>query len=335
MAEYTHLSDSDPELAPYIAELMAQSSAPTEEFDMDTDRKSFNAGVEEFNKANAHRLPKETEYRITDHELDVVDGKIRVRSLIPISEEGSTYPLMVWFHGGGWTNGNIEGDDHQLRAICVELQISVLNVEYRLAPENPHPTGLNDAYSALKWAAENAGLLCADLKKGFLVAGLSAGGNFAAVLAHRAQNDAFFKGRELTGQILQVPMVLHPHAVPEKYKPRLLSFEQNKHAPFMTAKDALSCYAYLGGSPTDPEVSPLLYPSHAGLSPAFIQVCGLDPLRDEGLLYETLLREEGVKTKIIAYPGSPHAFQYVFPDTKIAEKWKQDFREGINFLLAQ
>lgn len=55
---------------------------------------------------------------------------------------------------------------------------------------------------------------------------------------------------------------------------------------------------YLGGSPTDPEVSPLLYPSHAGLPPAFIQVAGLDPLRDEGILYEKLLREAGVQTKL-------------------------------------
>lgn len=62
----------------------------------------------------------------------------------------------------------------------------------------------------------------------------------------------------------------------------------------------------LGGSPTDPEILPLLYPSHRGLAPTIIQVCGMDPLHSEDLLYESLLKSEGVKTKLTVYPGVPH-----------------------------
>ncbi|KAJ7465459.1 Alpha/Beta hydrolase protein, partial [Mycena galericulata] len=338
MAEFSYLSDPDPELAPQLAQRKAISPPPLD--NIDERRKLFNSFIEAANAAYAPQLPKDTEYRIADHKLDVVDGTIRVRSLIPVAKERShqTFPLMVWFHGGGWMIGNIELDDYQLRTICVELQISILNVEYRLAPENPHPTGLEDCYSALKWvccdpAATSTSLFSADLMKGFLVCGLSAGGNLAAILAHRARDDPFFEDKKLTGQLLQVPPVVHPNAVPEKYKPRLLSFEQNKDAPLLTAKDGMLSYHLLGGSPTDPEVSPLLYPSHAGLPPAFIQVCGLDPLRDEGLLYEALLREDGVDTKIIAYPGVPHGFQVLLPSLKMAKKWEQDFKAGIRFLL--
>ncbi|KAJ7463528.1 Alpha/Beta hydrolase protein [Mycena galericulata] len=333
MAEFSHLSDPDLVLAPQLAHLKATAPPPPD--NISERRKLFNSFIEAAQAAYAPRLPKDTEYRLADHQLQVLDGNIRVRSLIPVAKEGShqTYPLMVWIHGGGWMNGNIEFDDYQLRAICVELQISILNVEYRLAPEHPHPTGLNDCYSALKWAAYWASFFSADLQKGFLVCGLSAGGNLAAILAHRARVDPFFKDKQLTGQLLQVPVIVHPDAAPEKYKPRLLSFEQNKDAPLFNAKDAFSCYDNLGGSPTDPEVSPLLYPSHGGLPPAFIQVCGLDPLRDEAFLYEALLRGAGVKTKIIAYPGVPHGFQYLFSSSKMATKWEEDYKEGIRFLL--
>jgi len=125
-------------------------------------------------------------------------------------------------------------DDTYMRRLCVDLQISILNVQYRLAPEFPFPTGINDAYAALKWAAENTSQLSSSPSKGFIVGGLSAGGNFTAVLSRRARDDPFFEGRQLTGQLLQVPVIIHPSAYPEEYKAELNSFEQLKEAPFLT-----------------------------------------------------------------------------------------------------
>jgi len=330
MTEYSHLSEPDPEFAPFIAQL----SAPAPQvYDLEAQRQRFNTRfLESAKQTYAPGLPKETEYRVTDYHVDVADGKILVRSLIPTSKEGS-YPLMVWLHGGGWTSGDVELDDYQLRAICVELQISILNVDYRLAPEYPHPTGLNDSYAALKWATESTELLSADLKKGFIVAGLSAGAHLAAVIAHQTRDDPFFKAKKLTGSLHQIPSVLNPSAMPEKYKPFLLSYEQNKDAPLLTTERLIGSWNRLGGNPADPEVSPLLYPSHKGLAPAVIQACGLDPLRDEALLYDRLLREDGVKTKTIAYPGVPHGFQYLFPALKMAVKWEEDYRAGLRWLL--
>ncbi|KAJ7650814.1 Alpha/Beta hydrolase protein [Roridomyces roridus] len=296
-------------------------------------RKQFEESVGEAAKRTySPGLPKETEYRVKDYDVEVEDGvKIQVRTLVPASGQ-NRYPLLVWIHGGGWTTGNVEMDDYQLRAICVELQISIVNIEYRLAPEHPHPIGLNDCYAALKWAAKSQDLLSADLKKGFIIGGMSAGGNYAAVLAHRARDDTFFEDKKITGQVLQIPALVHPDAVPEKYKDRLLSFgEQNKFAPILARDEVMWYYKMLQGTPTDPEISPLLSPSHSGLPPAVIQICGLDPLRDEGLLYDKLLKEEGVKTRMTVYPGLPHAFNYVFPN--LAVGWEKDYREGLRWIL--
>ncbi|KAF7365280.1 Abhydrolase-3 domain-containing protein [Mycena venus] len=332
MAEYSRLSEPDPEFAPYVAQLTGTPQV----YDVEERRNRFNSRfIETAKKCYAPGLPKETKYGVADHHVDVANGKILVKSLVPISEErlDATYPLMVWMHGGGWATGNVDMDDYQLRAICVELQISILNVEYRLVPEHPHPTSLNDCYTALKWAASSPELFSADLKKGFIVGGFSAGGHLATVLAHRARDDPFFNDKPLTGQLLQVPALLHPNAIPEKYKLSLLSYEQNKQAPFLPQESIVWSYNQLGGIPTDPEVSPLLYPSHKGLVPAVIQVCGLDPLRDEDLLYDSLLKDAGVKTRTATYSGVPHAFQYVFPTLKAAVKWAEDYRTGLRWLL--
>ncbi|KAJ7134552.1 Alpha/Beta hydrolase protein [Mycena epipterygia] len=334
MAEYSHLSEPDPEFAPYVARLRAIPQI----YEINARRKQFDSLLEPTRTAYTPGLPKDTEYRLSDHQVDVENGKILVRSLIPVSqaeEPDKTYPLLLWIHGGGWTQGSHEFDDLNLRAICVELQMTILNVEYRLAPEHPHPTGLNDCYSVLKWAASSPKLLCADLKKGFIIGGISAGGHLATVVAHRARDDPFFKDNKLTGQLLQVPALLNPKAVPEKYKELLLSYEQNKDGPLLTKGSVTWAFEQLGGSPEDPEVSPLLYPSHKGLVPTVIQVCGMDALRDEDFLYEKLLNNDGVQTKTTVYPGVPHAFHYSFSKIKMAVKWEEDFRSGLRWLLAQ
>ncbi|KAJ7175830.1 Alpha/Beta hydrolase protein [Mycena filopes] len=332
MAEHAHLSTPDPELEPHLERLLAEPDIS----DVQARRERTRAMISSLKASHADKLPPDTDYQVTDHHIDVSEeGRILLRSLVPTSEDGmDTYPLMVWMHGGGWIAGTLELDDYELRQICVDLQISILNVDYRLAPEHSYSTILDDCYSALKWAASSAELLHADLTKGFIVGGLSAGAHLATVLAHRARDDAFFAARPLTGQVLQIPPLLHPHATPEKYKSSLLSLKQNKAGPGLTLARVMYCWDQLGGDPADAEVSPLLYPTHEGLAPAVLQVCGLDPLRDEGLLYARVLEGEGVKTRVATYPGLPHAFHYMFPNFKMVAKWEEDYRAGLRWLLA-
>ncbi|KAF9269057.1 hypothetical protein L218DRAFT_969681 [Marasmius fiardii PR-910] len=311
MAEYAHLSVFDPEIKPLL------NSLPS--FGSSDDNSQYNsiptlrAGYEQFGipaiqQAYEPSLPHSSEYTVADHHIDVGDGlKVLARSITPTSRDGEdgTFPVLFWIHGGAFVVGDIHLDDYRLRIVSVKLRISIVNCEYRLAPEHPFPVGLNDLTAALKYVASHPEKFSASLRKGFIVGGTSAGANLSAVLSHLVRDDVFFGKTPLTGQILHNPLVVHYQAYPEKYKSQLLSLEQNKDAPIFNKADIVKLLLILISStelykapPADPRVSPLLLSSHKDLPPAFIQVYGSDPLRDEGLLYDKLLKEAGVPTRL-------------------------------------
>ncbi|OCH91998.1 hypothetical protein OBBRIDRAFT_727792 [Obba rivulosa] len=342
MSDRKYLAIPDPEVAAALDKIPISEVVPdnADQVPHDMDMASARAGFDSSVVAAARRtaepfLPPESEYRIQDYQIPVEGGEVTVRCVIPTpaGQENKTFPLLFWTHGGAWVFGGLDLDDLTLRTICVELQIAVANVDYRLAPEYPFPTGINDAYAGMKWVANNASLLSADLSKGFLVGGTSAGGNLATIMAHRAEHDPFFEGRRVTGQLLQIPVTCHPDGYPEKYKDELLSFETLGDPRLLSGRAMIEAYKKYGAPATDPECSPLLYPSHKGLPSAFLQVCGADPLRDEALLYERLLKEDGVKTKLEVYPGVGHGFHILAEESKSAKKFVQDFKDGLKWLL--
>ncbi|TFK85553.1 alpha/beta-hydrolase, partial [Polyporus arcularius HHB13444] len=277
-----------------------------------------------------------SQYIVSDKRVPVEgpDGEITVRYVRPSGGDEDTYPVLVWCHGG-WVVGDLSMDDNNLRTIAVELKLAIVNVEYRLAPDYPFPTPFEDSYTALKWVAENAAELKVDLKKGFIVGGDSAGANMAAAIAIKARDDPFFAGRPLTGQYLREPTLAYPGAYPEKYKAAIRSFDIYTHMPLMNKKTLLHYFEAYGPPPSDLRVSPILASSHDGLPPAFIQVLELDLIRDDGIVYEQVLRDAGVPVKLVQYPGCFHGFHYVFPSISSAVKLDRDAREGIQWLLSQ
>ncbi|RDX52805.1 hypothetical protein OH76DRAFT_1454214 [Lentinus brumalis] len=281
------------------------------------------------------RLPDSSHYTVSDKHVPVEapSGEIPVRYVKPSGGTEDTFPVLVWFHGGGFALGDLEMDDMHLRTVAVELKLAIVNVGYRLSPEFQFPTPFEDCYTALKWIADNAADLQIDLKKGFIVGGDSAGGNISAGIALKARDDPFFAGRPLTGQYLLEPAVVHPDAYPEKFKASLRSFEEFSNTPFLSKESVLRFFGAYDPPPSDLRVSPLLAVSHAGLPPAFIQVQECDPIRDDGIVYETVLREAGVPVKLIKYPGCLHGFHYSFPSISAAVKLDRDAREGIRWLL--
>ncbi|KAI0356165.1 hypothetical protein OH77DRAFT_238225 [Trametes cingulata] len=330
----SHLATPDPELAPLIAALPA-IPAPTGPVDPAVVRARVAGMFTTVARKNlAPLLPPEDTYVVAEYKIPNDAGEFAIRTYRPAADDSKTFPAMLVIHGGGFMTGDLEMEDYLLKILCVDLQIAIVNVDYRLAPENPYPAGLNDTYDALKWTARNAALIHADLRKGFIVSGKSSGGNFAAVIAHRAKDDPFFAGTPLTGQILQMPAVCHPEAVPESVKDKLNSMEECKDAPIFTRGQMLSSYAILKADPKNPEISPLLYPSFTGLPPAYLQVCGLDPCRDEGLVYAEKLKRNGIPTKLDVYPGAPHGFSAIFGHTKLAQKWNEDYKQGVRWLLS-
>jgi len=157
----------------------------------------------------------------------------------------------------------------------------------------------------------------------------------------------------LTGLYLSIPGVSLMSAVPEKYKSKIISWEQNKGAPvfnrestdflkreYFSSKDPkrkiMIQLGVVNADPTDPMRSPLLFPSHKDLPPAYFVIGGADPFRDLGLLYEKILREEnGIKTKADVFPGLPHGFWSVFPQSQFAKEHREKSEEGFTWLLEQ
>lgn len=186
-------------------------------------------------------------------------------------------------------------------------------------------------------AAQNAAQLGADLSKGFIVAGTSAGGNIAATISHLARDEKF--SPPLTGCHLMIPTMCANYALPEKYRQYEHAWEQNKNAAILSRKACDLFYdCYLPATERHNELfSPLLFKTgHAGLPPCYLQVCGQDPLRDEALIYEKVLREEeGLKTKLDVYPGLPHGFWSVFPTIESSKKFVEESVKGVQWLLEQ
>ena len=210
-----------------------------------------------------------------------------------------------------------------------------INAAYQLGPEHPFPAAPKCAWDTLKWAAANAKSFGADPSLGFVVGGTSSGGTLTAVLTHLARDEKLLP--PLTGQYLAIPLLLAPAVVPEKYKKFYHSYEQNKNAPVLP-QAALDMFtkAYQPDE-HDPLYVPLNHPKgHADLPPAYFQVCGLDPLRDDALIYEMVLREEyGIETKLDIYPGLPHGFWTFFPKLKSADKFRGDMVECMGWLLGR
>ncbi|KAI0350801.1 hypothetical protein OH77DRAFT_1498899 [Trametes cingulata] len=306
---------SDPRFQTDLANPPAPDPAEEGLSEMDKVRRRGQPIIQAAKDYYTARLPPVTTYRVEHKAIPVEGATIRLRCIIPsATPDDSTYPVLVWFHGGGWIVGDIEMDDSLLRTLCVELQMCVVNVEYRLAPEHPFPTPINDSFAAVKWVAENESSIHVSVSKGFIVGGDSAGAHIATVCAHLAHDDPALAERKVTGQLLRQPAVVHPDVCPED--PR-----------------AVPTADLLQGAPNDPRVSPLLWPSHAGVAPAFIMHNGADPLRDDARAMERALREAGVKTRIVTYPGMPHGFYYVYPDIPMSRKMDRDLREGLKWLL--
>ncbi|KZT33489.1 hypothetical protein SISSUDRAFT_1027591 [Sistotremastrum suecicum HHB10207 ss-3] len=238
------------------------------------------------------------------------------------------------YAGGGFVVGDLSVDEPDLKILCTSENISILSVDYRLAPEHVFPTQIDDSFAALKWvcAVQNSSLLRADLNKGVIVAGASAGANLAAVVALRARDDPAVS-QTVTGQILQIPWIADSRAYPDKYKDDLRSMFDLSDRPMLT-KYYLEQLADLTKLDfKSPKFSPLYADSLEGLPKAFIQIAGSDPLRDDGILYARLLKEAGVEVQSDIYPGTPHGFRYAGPETAAAKKWRQDVVKGVKWIL--
>ncbi|RYP41364.1 hypothetical protein DL769_011572 [Monosporascus sp. CRB-8-3] len=217
------------------------------------------------------------------------------------------------------------------RTIAALYGTVVVNTSYRLAPKYKFPTAAQDTFDILHCIIQNADTLCADPTKGFVLTGGSAGGNLAAVTAQKWRSTG--ASPPLTGVSLMVPWLLAPEIVPEEYKELWFSREQNADAMLLDKQAMDHMFASYEPDVRSSDFSPFNAKApHEGLPPVHIQVCGSDPLRDDGMVYEKALRAHGVKTRLDVYPGVPHGF-HVFPGLELAKTAFVDTVLGIGWLL--
>jgi acetyl esterase len=228
---------------------------------------------------------------------------IPVRIYWPPIESHQNLPVVVYFHGGGWAIGDLDTHDHLARAHAVGVEAIVVSVDYRLAPEHPFPAGVEDAWAALRWVGENAAELGGDPSR-IAVAGDSAGGNLAAVMALRARDAG---GPSLVFQLLWYPSVVGDQSAP--------SFTENVDAPILSRDviDAFLTWYLPEMDVSDPkslpiEVAPANAGTLAGLPPAYIGTAEHDPLRDDGGKYAELLSAAGVPVELCNEPTMVHGY---------------------------
>ncbi|KAK6214630.1 hypothetical protein LQW54_004138 [Pestalotiopsis sp. IQ-011] len=219
--------------------------------------------------------------------------------------------LVFRMHGGGWTVGGHEIDEAENRYLGALPNAVVVSVLYRMAPEFPYPYPIDDSWDVLKWCKAHAKYLGIDPERIILV-GNSGGGNMAACLAIKARDEGL---TGIVAQSLVFPVTCHPKFFSQVPNYELLSWSQNHDSGLLDSYRMEWFWdQYLGTDPKpDPGHSPLLHQLKdlQGLPPAFVQVGGLDPLRDEGIAYAEALKAAGNEVEQAAYPGLPHCF-YTF-----------------------
>ena len=210
---------------------------------------------------------------------------------------GEPLPALVYFHGGGWTIGDLDTHDVLCRSLAVGARCAVVSVDYRLAPEHPFPAAVDDCVAATRYVAEHARELNI---RGIAVGGDSAGGNLAATVALAARDAG---GPRLAFQLLIYPATDQRCAT--------ASHERNAQGYLLT-RDGIQYFrrAYLPHERdwTDWRASPLLAKSHANLPPALVITAGYDPLLDEGRAYAERLRAAGVEVEYREYADMVHGF---------------------------
>lgn len=244
------------------------------------------------------------------HEVRDIDAAgVPVRLYRPSAEKN--LGLLVFFHGGGWVIGSVKSHDGVCRSLANQSGCAVLSVEYRLAPEDPFPAGLEDSLKATAWAAANADSLGIDATR-IAVGGDSAGGNLAAVVA----------------QLQPVPIAFQALIYPvTDCRMSTQSYVENAAGPFLRAVDMDAFInIYIDGKTTtsDPRVSPICADPAvlATCPPAIIITADHDPLRDEGEQYGHALVAAGVHVSIARYFGMFHGFFSMFP-------WLDDGKNAI------
>ncbi|KXJ88056.1 alpha/beta hydrolase fold-domain-containing protein [Microdochium bolleyi] len=249
------------------------------------------------------KVASTTDYTVSRKESQGPD--LAVRCFTPEGEKpASGWPVCVYFHGGGWVLGTIATENVIASHLCARGKSVVVTVDYRLAPENPFPSAVEDAWEGVLWVlGEGKDKLGLDTSK-LATGGSSAGANLAAIMCQRAADRGTAK---FSLQLLSVPVMDNTADTTNN-----ASWAENQHSPALPAPKMLWYRNHYLPNKSDwahPEASPLFWKGDfAKLPPACFVVGELDVLRTEGEQFAEKLREKGVKVEFNLMKGQPHPF---------------------------
>ncbi len=229
---------------------------------------------------------------------------ITVADNIPARKyRGGDERLLVYYHGGGWTIGDLETHDPFCRRLALDARATVLAIDYRLGPEHPFPAAVEDCVAATRWIVEQRASLAGAAP--LFVAGDSAGGNLAAVVSNTLAPEL---PGAIAGQLLIYPAVRHctppTRSMVENAKGHVLTYAMMQ----WFWRNYLGAARDTSDGDIDPRATPLLHPLPEKLPSALVITAGLDPLRDEGAEYAQKLSDHGVECVHELFLQEEHGF---------------------------
>jgi acetyl esterase len=240
---------------------------------------------------------------VSEHEERFGATPVHLRVYTPCGEGrvDGPLPVIVYYHGGGYALGDLDGYDNVCRQLCEDTGAIIAAAAYRLAPEHPFPAAQDDAWAALNWVAANARRLGGDPSR-LAVAGDSAGAVLATVVAIQA--------RDASGPAIAYQALLYPPAA-GGHEGEFPSRELHAAGPTLTLRTMeyfnRHCFGEAGKAP-DWRGAPLLAPDLAGLPPTLLQLAAHDALRDEALAYGHALLKAGNAVTVVEYHGLAHGY---------------------------
>jgi acetyl esterase/lipase len=234
--------------------------------------------------------------QVRDTRVRASGGWVPIRILTPTENPAG---IIVYYHGGGWVLGTLDGSDTLGRVLAARTSCVVVLVDYRMAPEFRFPTAVDDSWAALRWVDDNMTEL-AGARVPLIVCGDSAGGNLSAVMALRA--------KERGGPAIALQVLVYPVT---DFDVNTTSYTDPENQ-LMLNKAAMvwfwDHYVPVETDRADPDASPLRAASFTGLPPAVVLTAEHDVLRAEGELYVALLRKADVPVQHQRFAGQMHGF---------------------------
>jgi acetyl esterase/lipase len=251
------------------------------------------------------------------------DGDVRVRLYTPADPTGSA---LLWIHGGGLVVGSARMDDRLCGETARQLGVTIVSVDYRLAPKHPYPAALDDCLAAWAWLAAHAGELGVDPDR-VAVGGQSAGGGLAACLVQRLHDD----GAAVAAQWLFCPM-LDDRTAAER------AHDATGHHIWNNRSNLVGWRSYLGEAPGAASVPPYAVAARrgdlSGLPPTWIYTSDIELFHDEDVAYARRLEAAGVEVTLEVVRAAPHGFEAWATDTPLAQALFANARDWLGARLS-